>query len=129
MQIFIYETADNSLHLSKIQKSEGDGIQLVFPQITEGICCLGTESTAIKANRACFSKGAWRRGVYPVTIRASEGTLQGDALRFEEGMWRSESSEEMCVALLEIARLKDRMRKLSSEIENLNQAVFRTAIF
>ena len=129
MQIFIYEIADNFLHLSEIQKADGEGIQLVFPTISDGICYLGDESSPIRSTCASFPQKARRRGARGVRIRTSERELKGDGLVFSDGEWRSESDAQMCRTHLEIARLKDRMRVLSLEIEQLNDAVFRTAIF
>ena len=129
MQIFIYEIADNFLHLSQIREGDGEGIRLVFQGINDGKCFLGEETAPIKSSGAFFPEKNRRRGARGLRVRTDEREIPGDSLYFADGKWRSESSEQMCRALLEIARLKDRISVLSSEIEKLNQAVFRTAIF
>lgn len=129
MQIFIYEFADKSLHLAKTEESEGDGIRLVFPKDFNGICHLGDESAPIKNGSAHFGEKKRRRGAYGVRLRTAQTEIEGDALYLCDGQWRGESSEQMCRAFLEIARLKDRLRELSLELEKLNDAVFRTVIF
>lgn len=129
MQIFVYEYADNHLHLLKTREASGTGIQLIFPKEIKGVCHLGDESAPIKGTLAYFEEKKRRRGSYSVGVRTENTEISADALIFADGVFRSESGEAICHALFEIARLKDRCRALSSEIEKLNQAVFRTVIF
>ena len=129
MKTFIYELADNFLHLSKIEEGNGDGLLLVFPKHLKGTCRLADESAPLQNGYARFAEKKRARGTYRLRLHTEQGELCADSLCFCDGQWRCESDMEMCRVHLEIARLKDRSRELSGEIEKLNEAVFRTVIF